>query len=147
MNKQQLKEFLVDREKETLRRFESDLNSFIGDTQIDYQETREEDDYSHHHQSTEASNAAHAHLHEHTNHLKTLQTLAFSDSREVEPGAVVQVNDRYMVVAMAETAFEFDGKKFLSISTASPIYQCMKGKKEGDSCSFNGHDFVINTIY
>ncbi|MBA4155726.1 MAG: hypothetical protein C0512_15440, partial [Flavobacterium sp.] len=63
------------------------------------------------------------------------------------PGAVIKVNNRYLVIATADGNFKFDGKDFLSISTKAPIYQCMMGKKKGDMCSFNNNDFKIEEIY
>ncbi|MBL7711934.1 MAG: hypothetical protein JNL13_05705 [Chitinophagaceae bacterium] len=109
MDKQKLKDFLVARETEKIKTFENNLNAFISDSQIDYNETRDEDDYVHHYQSATDSNVAHGHLHVHTDHLKILQNLDVSPSEKVRPGAVIQVNGRYMVVAVAESAFEFGG--------------------------------------
>lgn len=147
MDKQKLKAFLISKETATINDFENSLDAFINESHIDYNDIRDEDDYSHHYQSSNDSNAAHRHLHQHVRHLAVLQQLDFAGSKKVEPGAVIQVNDRYMVVAVAESAFEFDGKKFISISPDSPVYQCMKDKKKGDSCHFNNHDFIIQEIY
>lgn len=147
MNKQKLKAFLVAREAEKIKTFENSLDALIADSQIDYNETRDEDDYAHHYQSSTDSNVAHRHLHVHTDHLKILQNLDVSPSEKVEPGAVVQVNGHYMVVAVAESAFEFEGEKVISISTASPVYQCMKDKRAGETCRYNRQNFTITRIF
>ncbi len=86
-------------------------------------------------------------VHIHHHHLEAIEELSFNPSDVVEPGAVVKVKDRYIVIATADGDFKFDGKDLISISTKAPIYQCMMGKKKGDMCSFNNNDFKIEEIY
>jgi hypothetical protein len=147
MDKLLLKNKLLENERSKIKAFTVNLNDFINNTHIDYNEARDNDDHSHHHQATTDSNIGHKHLHVHEDHIKEIEAIDFSPSTVVEPGAVVQVNDRYIVVAVAESAFKFDGKDVLSISTGAPLYQCMKGKKTGDTCTINNNNFIIKNIY
>lgn len=142
-----LKSKMLSNERDKVKTYKVNLDSFINNTHIDYQEVRDNDDYSHHHQATTDSNIGHKHLHVHEDHIKAIEAIDFSPSSVVEPGAVVQVNDRYIVVAVAESAFKFDGKDVASISTSSPLYQCMKGKKVGDACTINNNNFTIKNIF
>lgn len=138
---------MLSNERNKTKSFKVNLDDFISNTHIDYNETRDNDDHSHHHQAKTDSNIGHKYLHVHEEHLKQIEALDFSPSQIVEPGAVVQVNDRYIVVAVAESAFQFDGKDIVSISTEAPLYKCMKGKKAGDACTINNNHFVIKNIY
>ncbi len=107
----------------------------------------DQDDQSHHRQEERLREKLHDQVHNHQQHLEEIEALSFSTSQVVEPGAVIKVNDSYIVIAIADGNFKFDGKDFISISTKAPLYQCMKGKKKGDMCSFNNHDFTIEQIY
>ena len=147
MDKLLLKNKLLENERNKVKSFKVNLTDFINNTHIDYHETRDNDDHSHHHQATTDSNIGHKHLHVHEDHIEAIEAIDFSPSAVVEPGALVQVNDRYIVVALAESAFQFDGKDILSISPEAPLYQCMKGKKTGDTCTINNNNFVIKNIY
>lgn len=86
-------------------------------------------------------------IHEHTDHLKVLESIDFGPSDVVKPGAVVKTNDRYMVVAVSKPKFKFEDKNFIGISTEAPIYQCIEGKKAGDICHFNNIKFEIQEVH
>lgn len=147
MDKLKLKAFLLNAETEKIGSTLLNIDEFISDTKLSFSEVRDADDGSHHHQATTDSNLAHKHVHEHLEHKEILEKLDFSPSSEVEPGAIVQVNDRFLVVATADGSFEFEGNQYFGISTEAPIYQCLKGKKEGEVCQFNNNSFTIKKIY
>lgn len=147
MNKKELKKFLIAQESNTIENTEEKLLEFVKGTMLNRNDVIDNDDQSHHRQEERLRNQLDKQVHEHHHHLEEIEALTFNPSEVVEPGAVIKVNDNYMVIATADANFTFEGKNFISISTKAPIYQCMKGKKKGDMCSFNGNDFIINEIY
>lgn len=69
-------------------------------------------------------------------------------SETVNFGSVVETDkDLYFVaVPVGELVLE-DGSIVYSISTEAPIYQVMKGKKVGDSFSFNDKEREIKKVH
>lgn len=147
MDKQELKRFLIKNEFHTIENTEEQLLEFVTGTMLNRNDVIDQDDQSHHRQEERLRNKLHDQVHSHHHHLEEIKALSFNTSHVVEPGAVLKVNDRYMVIATADGNFKFDGKDFISISTKAPLYQCMVGKKKGDMCSFNKRDFIIEQIY
>ena len=147
MNKKELKKFLIENENRTIGNTEERLLEFVKGTMLNRNDVIDQDDQSHHRQEERLRKKLDEQVHDHHHHLEEIEALSFSPSDVVEPGAVIKVNGRYMVIATADGSFEFDGKDFISISTKAPIYQCMMGKKKGDMCSFNNNDFTIEEIY
>lgn len=147
MDKKQLKKFLIENETHTIANTEERLLEFVKGTLLNRNDVIDQDDQSHHRQEERLRNKLDEQVHDHHNHLEEIEALSFSPSDVVEPGAVIKVNESYMVIATADGNFKFDGKNFISISTKAPLYQCMMGKKKGDMCSFNNFNFKIEEIY
>ena len=147
MNKKELKKFLIENEYQTIDNTEEILLEFVKGTMLNRNDVIDQDDQSHHRQEERLRKKLDEQVHDHHDHLEEIEALSFNPSDVVEPGAVIKVNGRYMVIATADGNFKFDGKDFLSISTKAPIYQCMMGKKKADMCSFNNNDFKIEEIY
>ena len=129
-----------------LNTYERLLGSVKG-TLVNRNDVIDQDDQSHHRQEERLRKKLDEQVHDHHHHLEEIEALNFNPSDVVEPGAVIKVNDSYMVIATADGNFKFDGKNFISISTKAPLYQCMMGKKKGDMCSFNNFNFKIEEIY
>ena len=147
MNKKELKKFLIEHESHTIEITEEKLVEFVKGTMLNRNDVIDNDDQSHHRQEERLRKQLDAQVHDHHHHLEEIEALSFNPSEVVEPGAVIKVKDRYMVVATADGSFKYDGKDFISISTHAPIYQCLMGKKKGDTCSFNSNEFKIEEIY
>jgi hypothetical protein len=147
MDKQELKRFLIKNELHTIQNTEERALEFVRGTMLNRNDVIDQDDQSHHRQEERLRTKLHDQVHLHQDHLEEIEALSFSTSHVVEPGAVLKVNDNYMVIAIADGSFKFDGKDFISVSTKAPLYQCMMGKKKGDMCSYNNYDFIIEQIY
>ena len=51
--------------------------------------------------------------------------LDFGPKTEVGPGAAVRIGDRFLVVGVSTGEFTCQGQKFIGISQAAPIYDCL----------------------
>ncbi|OWP74938.1 hypothetical protein [Flavobacterium oreochromis] len=147
MNKKELKKFLIENETYHIHNSEQNLIDFVKGTMLNRYDVIDQDDQSHHRQEEQLRKKLDFQVNEHEHHLEEIKALSFEKSTKVEPGAVIKVNDNYMVIATADGKFNFNGKEFLSISSKAPIYQCIMEKKKGDTCNFNGNNFIINEIY
>lgn len=147
MDKVKLQERLIELEKEFLRQAEGTYDDYVSESQWADKEVVDDDVASHKSENAEISEELEHQVEDHAEHLKILEGLDFSPADEVRPGAVVKLNDRYMVVAVARSKFTFQGKDFIGISPEAPIYQSMHGKKAGEEFQFNGKKFKIKAVY
>ncbi len=65
----------------------------------------------------------------------------------VEFGAIVTTNKQNIFVSVGMGKTELDGKTYYAISPKVPIFDAMRGKKAGDSFTFNGQTFEIIDIF
>ncbi|MFD1095845.1 transcription elongation factor [Salegentibacter chungangensis] len=69
-------------------------------------------------------------------------------SETVDFGSVVETQDHYYYVSVPVGEVELeDGSTVFTISTEAPIYEHLKGKKAGDSFSFNNNEFKIVNVH
>lgn len=63
-------------------------------------------------------------------------------------GSLVETEKNFFFIAVALGKLDLnDSKNYYSISTDAPIYEYLKGKKAGDSFSFNTVTYKIVNVY
>ena len=67
--------------------------------------------------------------------------------QSVELGSLTETNKGYFFIASSIGKIEVDRKTVFVISNKSPLAVAFSNKKQNDSLSFNGTEYVINTIY
>ncbi len=147
MDKIKLKEDLLKIERDAIHTAEINYEEFLKDNSLDQSEIIDEDDQSHYHSSQAVSQKLDDQIHLHQKYLDTISKIDFSPAETVRPGAVIKINNQYMVVGISESRFVFDDKSIIGISTEAPIYACIKDKKVGDKCEFNNITFKIQEIH
>lgn len=146
MDKQKIKDALIALEKRHIDAAEMKYEDFLKGNLLDKTEVVDDDDQSHHRQSIEISDQLEEQAHVHTEHLEAINKISFEETDTVGPGAVVSVNGRCMIVAVSKPPFKVGDRDFLGISTQAPIYKELKGKKAGDSFTFNNLNFTIEAV-
>ncbi|NYJ28084.1 hypothetical protein [Allomuricauda sp. ARW1Y1] len=146
MDKNKIKQALIDLEKGHIDAAEMKYEEFLSGNLLDKTEVIDDDDQSHHRQSIEISDQLEEQAHVHAEHLETINKISFQPKETVEPGAVVSVNGRCMIVAVSKPPFKIGERDFLGISTQAPIYSALKGKRAGDSFEFNNQKFTIEAV-
>ncbi|MFV8225895.1 transcription elongation factor [Christiangramia aquimixticola] len=65
----------------------------------------------------------------------------------IDFGSIVETSENYYFIsaALGKVVLD-DGSSVYAISTDAPIYQDMKGKKAGDTFSFNDKEFKIKNV-
>jgi hypothetical protein len=81
------------------------------------------------------------------NELLRLAALQSTDHSRVQPGAVVVTDRDTVFVCVSIEQFEVDGEPFVGISTRSPRYIAMKGKRVGDKFQCAGIDYAIVDLF
>jgi hypothetical protein len=64
----------------------------------------------------------------------------------VRYGSVVLTDVQNLFISVSLGQFKFEGDNFVAISTQSPLYLVMEGKKKGDTFEFRGRKFTITDI-
>lgn len=64
----------------------------------------------------------------------------------VEFLSLVKTNRGWFFINQAVKPLKVDGTKYFMITPEAPIYEVLKGKKAGDSYSFRGIDYTIESI-
>jgi hypothetical protein len=85
--------------------------------------------------------------HEHEEHMQTIAAISFDRSETVEAGAVVQVDDRFVVVAVPAPEFAHREIRMIGISTHAPLFLAMKGLHVGDTFTLNNRTFEIRGLW
>jgi len=66
---------------------------------------------------------------------------------QVEPGSIVVTDHDTFFVSASIERFQVNGRSMFGLSKKSPLYQVMKGKKEGDIFSYKGMIYAIREIF
>lgn len=146
MDKNSIKQELLKIEKKHIELSAKNYSSFLMDGDVKVEEVTDLDDRSHQYQSSDISQKLDHSVHNHEEHLRTIEAISFGPKTAVEPGAIVSVNGRCMIVAVSKPPFKIGDRSFIGISTDAPIYKELKGKKTGDSFTFNNQKFTIEAI-
>lgn len=64
-----------------------------------------------------------------------------------ELGAAVETDNGTFFVSVSIEHFSVDGKDFIGLSTKSPLFLRMKGKRKGESFAFNDTIYTIRDIF
>lgn len=85
-------------------------------------------------------------IHDHQGALEVLRQIDFGPRDSVETGAVVRIDGRWFVIAVASDAFQCDGNTYMGISTQAPIYAAIADARAGDVVSFRQRELHIEEV-
>lgn len=68
-------------------------------------------------------------------------------TEEIQLGDIVETDQGNFFVAVAADKFEIDGVSYHGISTESPLFKKLIGRKNGDTVSVNGNDFTVKNSF
>ena len=85
-------------------------------------------------------------IHNHQEALEVLRQIDFGPRDSVETGAVVRIDGRWFVIAVASDAFQCDGNTYMGISTQAPIYAAIADARAGDVVSFRQRELHIEEV-
>ena len=56
------------------------------------------------------------------------------------------VAERPLVIGVSTDEFSCQGKQFVGISQAAPIYATLEGKRAGETCEFRGRKLRVDEV-
>jgi len=66
---------------------------------------------------------------------------------QVEPGSIVVTDKDTFFVSASIERFSVNGQSMFGLSVNAPLYETMKGKKEGESFSYKDMTYTIKEIF
>jgi hypothetical protein len=75
-----------------------------------------------------------------------VEGLDFSPATAVRPGAIVVLDGDHYIVGVLSSAFECDGVSYEGMGTDALLYQALKGLHTGDTFTFAGMDYHIDSV-
>lgn len=146
MDKQKLRAAMIQAAQSRTDYEEVKYEEFLSSHQPNDTEVRDMGDNSQYHASQELAETFHHQIHNDEEAVSLIESIDFGPKDKVEAGAVIQTPNLNLIVATSTPSFQFEGKKYVGISTQAPIYQAIQGKSIGDKCLYNNVDFTISNI-
>ena len=146
MNKEHMKEVLFAMQENIVRELQEKVEMTHSIVDIDEDDTHDPEDYSHQYESGEMEQLMRVQLNKAKRNLDLLKSIDFSEKTSIEPGAYVETNKFNFLIGFTTVPFDVEDKHIVGISTESPIYPIMLGKKVGDAFSFSGVNYEIKSI-
>ncbi len=146
MNKEELKQRMISIEKKDVADNVEKYQNYLAAEDIDEDAIKEAEDLSYRNASDEITDGIDRQIHENKEAMVDLAEVDFGPKTVVEPGAVVRIGGKNLVIATATQEFEWQGKSYLGVSVHSPIYPSIADKKSGDSFSFRGKEYSIESV-
>jgi len=147
LTKGQVKHALIEKQKEVVENLEEIIAKMRESSDIDEDDAASLDDFSHIGEAEEMLVRMENKLEGAIKSLNILQDMNLEKTEEVDLGALVETDSLHFFVSLALPSIEMDGETVHSISTNSPIYLAMEGKKAGDTVAFGKKKYKIKAIY
>lgn len=74
------------------------------------------------------------------------ENLDFAPTSEIQPGAIVVLDDNHYVVGVVSSPFECDGITYEGMTTDAPLYDALKGLHAGDTVTFAATEHRIDSV-
>jgi transcription elongation GreA/GreB family factor len=146
VNKAKLRTMLLQAEALSVAESTDPYQSNLDTARLDLSEPNDQGQRSQQEQSAVEAQRFEEQSHLHEKHRKVIEALPFDSTAVVEPGAVVNVNHRYFVIAVPTQVMSVDGIEIIGISSESPLYEAMAGLRAGDTFEFRQKSFVIADV-
>jgi transcription elongation GreA/GreB family factor len=146
INKVKLRAMLLQLEALSIAESTSLYESHLDTARLDLSEPNDQGQRSQQEQSAVEAQGFEDQSHLHQQHRNVIEALPFGRNTVVEPGAVVNVNNRYFVIAVPTQVISIDGVDIIGISIESPLYKVMAGLRAGESFEFQQKTFIVNDV-
>jgi hypothetical protein len=147
MNKQALKEKLIELQHESIASLEEKITTTHSMVDVDESDTIDPEDLSHQTESGESEQLFRQQLIKARIDLSTFEQLDMSPKSKVEAGAFVVTETFNFIVGCATTPFDFEGQHIIGVSPEAPIFREMKDLHSGDSFTVSGNAYTIKEIH
>lgn len=146
INKAKLRAMLLQLEALSIGELTGLYQSNLDTARLDLSESNDQGQRSQQEQSAVEAQRFEEQSHLHQKHRNVIEALPLGRTAVVEPGAVVNVNNRYFVIAVPTQVISIDGIEIIGISVESPLYEAMAGLRAGETFEFRQKTFVVTDV-
>ncbi len=146
INKAKLRAMLLQLEALSVVESTGLYQSNLDTVRLDLSEPNDQGQRSQQEQSAVEAERFEEQSHLHQKHRNVIEALPLGRTAVVEPGAVVNVNNRYFVIAVPTQVISIDGIDIIGISVESPLYEAMVGLRAGETFEFRQKTFVVTDV-
>lgn len=145
--KSALRDRMLSLEEAELTTAKEHYERFLADAKLGDREQHDNSDIAEARENADLAAAFDHPVKDHHAKIDVLESLDFAVTDRVQPGAVVGIGGRHVIVAVSTAQFDHDGLTYMGISPQSPIYLAMDGLSAGDSFVFNGKEVTIDDVF
>lgn len=146
INKEKLIEVLVQHQKLKINELKDRLKMAIEAADIDESDTLDPEDYSHQNEANDIKLIFENQLRTVERDLKQLLLIDTSSKNNVVPGALIFTDNFNFFVGISFPSILFEEINIMGISTETPIYIEIQGKKSGDKFTISEKTYSILSI-
>lgn len=147
MNKKALLTTFIHEQEHIISDLETLIKTNLSGADLDEDDTRDLDDFARQDTLSEMNKRLENQLNDAKVYLEILDGLDISAKETVAPGAVVETDKFNFFISVPNNGIEFNEKRYVGMSTDAPIYQFLKGKKEGETVKFGKQEYTIKAVY
>jgi hypothetical protein len=74
------------------------------------------------------------------------ESIDFAPTSDIQPGAIVVLDDNHYVVGVVSSPFECEGVTYEGMTTDAPLYDALKGLHTGDTFTFAATEHRIDSV-
>lgn len=147
MNKQIIKNYLLEQQSNLIAELKERTQTLHTMVDLDEGDTLDPEDFSHQYESQELEQMIKVQQNRASRGLEVLASLDISPKSCVETGAIIETDSLHFFIGYPTIPFEMDEKRFVGVSTGSPIYAIMNGKRKGEQFAYAGKTYNIINIF
>ncbi|MFT4970102.1 MAG: hypothetical protein ACI9O4_001854 [Chitinophagales bacterium] len=138
---------LIQYQEQVIQDFETLVARYKSAVDADDEDTQDIEDLSRQDVASEMMHSMELQLVQAQHELNTLKTMDMRVTETVTQGSIVATENYKFFIAIANHGFKVGDDEYIGLAPDAPIYSLMRGKKAGDSFSFNKKDYTIKAIY
>lgn len=148
MRRSELYQVMLQHHEEAVAEYQRFLDRLKSDSDIDENETQDMEDYSHQSEANDMEIRTKVQMSKAIQDLDAFKALkGIVSNGEVMDGSFVLTKDRIFFIGVPSSSIEHDSYKMIGVSSESPAYESIVGKKIGDKVQLGRLKCKIEEIY
>ena len=144
--KEDIIQHLVEQQKQVVSDLQTEIKNRQSAADIDEDDTIDDDDFAQQEVNKDFVRRIREQVEVAMADLATLKSFVHRKSNQVEPGALIDTKDFYILVGASVKNDTYKGKKVICMSVEAPAYQVNEEKKKGDTLELGNNTVKIQDI-
>lgn len=146
MNKKEIKEEVISYQQDILHALKQTRDSYNEVSDLDENETRDMEDFSHQNESNELKRRLDIQIQKAENELNYVMKLSDDTTSLVGPGSLLVTDGPAFYISIPSHSFEVEGKRIICLSEEAPIASVLMHKKVGETIKLGKQSHEITDI-